>query len=53
MVTNLVYVLWASGEVQPFNTPHLLNKEESADENDTREDSKSITSKKQIEYVKT
>lgn len=26
MVTNLVYVIWASGEVQSFNTPHLKNK---------------------------
>lgn len=23
-VTNVVYVLWASGEVQPWNEPHLL-----------------------------
>jgi ACS family sodium-dependent inorganic phosphate cotransporter len=27
-VTNLVYILGASGEVQPWNTPHLMNKEE-------------------------
>ncbi|XP_039429753.1 putative inorganic phosphate cotransporter isoform X1 [Culex pipiens pallens] len=25
-VTNLAYVMWASGEVQPWNTPHLMNK---------------------------
>jgi ACS family sodium-dependent inorganic phosphate cotransporter len=26
MVTNAVYIIWASGEVQPWNTPHLMNK---------------------------
>lgn len=25
-VTNIIYVIWASGETQPFNTPHLVNK---------------------------
>lgn len=24
-MTNLVYLIWASGEVQPFNMPHLIN----------------------------
>lgn len=24
--TNLVYVIWASGDIQPFNTPHLIIK---------------------------
>lgn len=33
-VTNLAYVMWASGEVQPWNTPHLMNKSvESGDVN--------------------
>lgn len=26
MVTNVVYIIWASGETQPFNTPHLMGK---------------------------
>lgn len=25
-VTNIVYVIWASGEVQPWNDPHLLKQ---------------------------
>ena len=25
-VTNLVYIFYASGNVQPWNTPHLMNK---------------------------
>jgi ACS family sodium-dependent inorganic phosphate cotransporter len=25
-VTNVVYIIWASGEIQPFNDPHLLKK---------------------------
>jgi len=25
-VTNLVYIIWASGEVQPFDSPALLQK---------------------------
>ncbi|XP_052895472.1 putative inorganic phosphate cotransporter isoform X1 [Anopheles moucheti] len=34
-VTNLVYVIWASGEVQPWNTPHLMNKSiEAGESND-------------------
>lgn len=31
-VTNLAYVLGASGEVQPWNTPHLMNKSVEAGE---------------------
>uniref|UniRef100_A0A182TKA0 Major facilitator superfamily (MFS) profile domain-containing protein n=1 Tax=Anopheles melas TaxID=34690 RepID=A0A182TKA0_9DIPT len=38
-VTNLAYIIWASGEVQPWNTPHLMNKSAEAvmtgDRNDT------------------
>lgn len=26
MVSNAVYLVWASGEVQPFNDPSTLNK---------------------------
>lgn len=26
-VTNLVYVVYASGDIQPWNTPHLMNKQ--------------------------
>lgn len=33
-VTNLVYVMWASGETQPWNTPHLMNK--SVESGDTK-----------------
>lgn len=55
-VTNLVYVLWASGEVQPFNTPHLINKayeEEGAVTTKSKEDDeKSPVPEKKIEYVK-
>lgn len=54
MVTNLVYVIWASGEVQPFNTPHLLNKsyeEEGAVTEKPKSDNSPATNKK-IEYVK-
>lgn len=25
-ITNIVYVIWASGEVQPWNDPHLLKE---------------------------
>ncbi|XP_041776798.1 putative inorganic phosphate cotransporter isoform X3 [Anopheles merus] len=31
-VTNLAYIIWASGEVQPWNTPHLMNKSVEAGE---------------------
>lgn len=23
-MTNVVYLIWASGETQPWNTPHLM-----------------------------
>lgn len=26
MFTNLVYVIWSTGETQAWNTPHLMNK---------------------------
>lgn len=26
--TNLIYIIWASGEVQDFNTPIVANKED-------------------------
>lgn len=36
-VTSIVYILWASGEVQPWNTPHLMNKSiESQDDEDSQ-----------------
>ena len=25
-ITNVVYIIWASGEIQPFNDPELLKK---------------------------
>lgn len=56
MITNLVYVIWASGEVQPFNTPHLINKayeeEGVVAAKGKEDDQKSIDSNKKIEYVK-
>uniref|UniRef100_A0A1B0CQC4 Permease of the major facilitator superfamily protein n=2 Tax=Lutzomyia longipalpis TaxID=7200 RepID=A0A1B0CQC4_LUTLO len=37
VVTTVVYSIWASGEVQPWNTPHLLNKSvENGDEEDEK-----------------
>lgn len=29
-ITNIVYVIWASGEVQPWNEPHLLKDSRSS-----------------------
>lgn len=43
VVTTVVYSIWASGEVQPWNTPHLMNK--SVEQGDT-EDEKSDGEKK-------
>ncbi|XP_058815568.1 putative inorganic phosphate cotransporter isoform X1 [Topomyia yanbarensis] len=43
-VTNLMYVLWASGEVQPWNTPHLMNK--SVEAGDSKHDAFSNGKKK-------
>jgi len=40
MVTNLVYVLWASGETQPWNNLNTINKKEdteSASDNKLKE----------------
>uniref|UniRef100_A0A336K4P4 CSON011178 protein n=1 Tax=Culicoides sonorensis TaxID=179676 RepID=A0A336K4P4_CULSO len=47
-VTNLVYLIWASGEVQPFNTPHLINKAYE-EEGAVDPDRNSVNSKKVIE----
>lgn len=33
MVTTVVYSLWASGETQPWNEPHLMYKENRSVEN--------------------
>lgn len=33
VVTTVVYSLWASGEVQPWNEPHLMHKENRSIEN--------------------
>lgn len=32
IVTSIVYMIWASGEVQDFNTPNLLNKSAESDD---------------------
>ncbi|CAO1319250.1 unnamed protein product [Diamesa serratosioi] len=40
VITNLVYVIWSSGETQPWNTPHLMNK---SIQEITPEQDKSIT----------
>lgn len=32
IVTSIVYMIWASGEVQDFNTPLLLNKSAESNE---------------------
>ena len=42
MVTNLAYILWASGETQPWNTPHLMNKTIEGAENAAYEDPEEI-----------
>lgn len=31
-MTSIVYMIWASGEVQDFNTPALLNKSAESDD---------------------
>lgn len=47
-VTNIAYVIWASGEVQPWNTPHLMNKsvENAYDSDDDIKKPKAIEDKK-------
>ncbi|XP_063699068.1 putative inorganic phosphate cotransporter isoform X2 [Culicoides brevitarsis] len=50
MVTNLIYVIWASGEVQPFNNPRLLNKSYEEDGEVPEKEEKDAD--QQIEYVK-
>ena len=50
MVTNLVYVIWASGETQPWNTPHLMNK--SIENNSTSEADDDSQATKSIEELK-
>lgn len=33
MVTTVVYSLWASGDTQPWNEPHLMNEVKGSVEN--------------------
>uniref|UniRef100_A0A6B2ED52 Putative permease of the major facilitator superfamily protein n=1 Tax=Phlebotomus kandelakii TaxID=1109342 RepID=A0A6B2ED52_9DIPT len=42
VVTTVVYSIWASGEVQPWNTPHLMNKSVEHGDEDEKMDEKKL-----------
>ncbi|GAB0095292.1 putative inorganic phosphate cotransporter [Sergentomyia squamirostris] len=47
VVTTVVYSIWASGDVQPWNTPHLLNK--SVEQGDNDDEKAAETEKSKLE----
>ncbi|XP_035775354.1 putative inorganic phosphate cotransporter isoform X1 [Anopheles albimanus] len=48
-VTNLVYIIWASGEVQPWNTPHLMNKSVESGDHRAAIEAKDSEAKKSVQ----
>lgn len=48
-VTNIVYIIWASGEVQPWNDGYLIKK--SSDNASTSDEDNELPNKK-IEALK-
>jgi hypothetical protein len=51
-VTNIVYVIWASAEVQPFNEPHLLKKSRGSISSNSEEEMQHENPAKAIDGLK-
>lgn len=50
-VTNIIYVLWASGEVQPFNEPYLMNKSRGSLSSSSDEDQEKQVQKNSVKTI--